>query len=168
MREILAMSRELHELLLVHLNEMVRSISKKLKTSMAPHYQQINNSVLNGRVIELVSAFLESIKKDLIPLVTYIQKITEQRIVEGFFLSEIQLALGLLENHAWKIVIENISQDEKVKQLWKISSTIGAAKDQLAQIYLRHHERPEAATDRLQGKLDELFKGTDAPPLQDD
>lgn len=139
------MSGELHNLLFENLHELISSISKTLQGLLAPAYQQINGADLYNRVSELVSAFLQSINKGLVPLTSYIQQITRLRGAEGTFLSEIQLALGLLEERAWKIVIDNTSRNGQIDQLWQISSTIGAARDQLAQSYLLHKERGNEA-----------------------
>ncbi len=162
------MSDKLHKLLFVSSHEIVQSILEQLQGSLTPHYEQMDLDQLTGRVVLLVGTFMESIKKDAIPFVTYIQQIAEERISEGIFLKEVQLALTILEEQVWQLVTAQAPRDDQVAHLRRVSYTIGAAKDQLAQIYLRRTEQAERRASSLESRLEALFTGTDSPPVHEE
>jgi hypothetical protein len=158
------MSDRLHDLLFEHSHAMVEHLVRQLRAAPQTHYRRLTPGLLSGRTVELVGTFVESIRRDLLPFVAYVQEIVEERILEGFSLGEIQHALSLLEDFAWQLVIDHSPPELQVEQLRRISCTVGAAKDQLARVYLRHMERAEARAAGLERRLEQLFKGTDPPP----
>lgn len=133
-----------------------------LRTSLAPHYQQADRELLLRRCRLLIEAFLSTADGDPNALARHVRKITEERIGEGYYLSEIQRALNALEARAWDAAINGSSVADLVGHLTLIRDAIGQAKDDLARIYLAHKEQADATIARLEREIAELFKGTDA------
>jgi hypothetical protein len=124
--------------------------------------------LLRGRAGDLVQSFLRSIKEKPALFLAYLTGIVENRISEGVFLHEIQTVLQILEEKAWWLVVDDVPMADQVRGLSRITGTIGAAKDQIAHIYLRHLERAELRAAVLQRCLDEQAKGTVSEPVGED
>ncbi len=159
------MSRNFIEVLLQNQAVLSETIIARLKTSGAVHYQNMDGGVLQRRVDILVDCFLKSMKNRPGVFINYLKKIAEERIPEGIFLHEIQTVLQILEEKSWQLVVENMPQMDQVRCLSQITGTIGAAKDQLAHVYLQHLEKAEMNAAFLKGRLDEMAKGTDSGPV---
>ena len=165
------MSHALFELMHGRRDDLIETVVRRLRSSTAPHYQNLDPDLLRGRSERLVDTFLTALDDAPADFVRFIRRISEERISEGFFLPEIQTALNILEERAWQVAAAEAPAGDAealVRDLGLITGTIGAAKDQLARIYLQRKEQAESRADRLQARLDELFKGTDAPPLVED
>ncbi|MFH1809722.1 MAG: hypothetical protein ABIJ09_13325 [Pseudomonadota bacterium] len=148
--------------------ELVETILRALQSSSARHYRGTELPVLAERVERLVDTFIESLHKDPARFVTYVRALAGERLAEGFPLREVQLALNLLGEAAWKVGAAGTELKQVVSDLGATTGIIGCAKDQLALIYLEQKEEAQASVVRLQGKLRELFGGTDAHELPDD
>jgi len=149
-------------------DELVDMVCKRLKSSDAPHYRQTGSVELRERSEALVDAFLGSAKGDPAAFVAYIGKLAEERIAEGFVLREIQLALSILEEQAWQVAVECSTISSLVPHLSLVTTTIGRAKDRLAEIFLDHKQRAESRAGQLERRLEALFKGTDGVDLSED
>jgi hypothetical protein len=141
--------------------ELAAALFEGLRASRRSHYGTIDAADLTRRCARLVDAFLASLEGGPAAFVDYVRRITEERIAEGFYLPEIQQALSLLEARAWQIVVERSSVGALVGHLSAVTGTIGAAKDELARLYLAHKQRAEADLARLQ--TSRLFAGTEGP-----
>lgn len=162
------MSSNFIDVLLENRTALSESVTARLSTSGAVHYRTLDGDVLQGRVDKLIDTFLKSVQKKPAIFLSYIKEVTEERISEGFFLHEIQTALQILEEKSWKLVIEHLPLEEQVRCLSQITGTIGTAKDHLAHIYLEHLEKAEMTTALLQRRLEEMSKGTDSGPVDED
>lgn len=162
------MSNCINEVLLENKAALKEVIVARLKTSGAEHYLTMDKDVLQSRVDTLVDTFLKSMNKRPGVFITYIKQIAEERISEGVFLHEIQVVIQILEEKAWRLVVENIPQSDQVRCLSQITGTIGVAKDQLAHVYLQHLEKAEMNAAFLQWRLDEMAKGTDSGPVAEE
>ncbi len=151
-----------HALVAPRRDELVQALCKRLKSSESPNYRKVKQELLRSRCEKLVDAFLRSSKGDPAPFAAYIEQLTEERISEGYFLPEIQLLLSMLEEHAWSIAVEGSSIASLVPNLTLVTSTIGQAKDRLAQIFLAHKQRAETAAASLERRLEVCMQGTDA------
>jgi hypothetical protein len=162
------MSNCINEVLLRNKAVLSETIIARLKTSGAVHYQAMDRNILQSRIDNLVDTFLKAMNKRPGVFVTYLKQIAEDRISEGVFLHEIQVVMQILEEKSWRLVVENIPQSDQVRCLSQITGTIGAAKDQLAHIYLQHLEKAEKDAAFLKWRLDEMVKGTDSGPVVDE
>jgi hypothetical protein len=161
-------SRELYELLLQRRSELAASVAERLRAPDAPHYSQLDPGRLQERATQLVHVLLESVADLPATFVHYIQGTADERIGEGYFLDEIQLALSALEARAWQIVVQESRCEDHARHLAQVSTIVGAAKDHLARVYLCHKRRAEARVARLEQRLLELSRGTDAAPETDE
>lgn len=138
---------------------LTEAVSTGLRNADAPHYASIDAGALDERCHRLVDAFLASMAGSPAVFVEYVRGMTVERIGEGYYLREIQLALSLLESRAWHFVAERSNAASVVRDLGVVTATVGAAKDELARIYLEHKERAEAECVRLTASR--LFAGTE-------
>jgi hypothetical protein len=149
-------------------DDLVTTIVRRLKSSSAPHYRKIDQQLLRGRSERLVDSFLRAMRGEYAPFVDYVEKLTAERIDEGYHLQEIQLALSILEERSWQVAVEHCDVATLVPTLALVTTTIGTAKDRLAQLYLAHKERCESRVASLEKRCEELFKGTEGHALPDD
>ncbi len=116
-------------------------VSTQVRIPSAPHYQDRVKQLLGVRAERLIQEYLESVRTESTGFIDYVRSLAEERIQEGFRLSEIQMALNIFGEEIWQLCTE--SEPDKYKQLRYLSQmfiTIGAAKDQVAQVYLRQRE----------------------------
>jgi hypothetical protein len=119
-------------------------------------------------VARLVDAFVESLAEQPQSFVRHVESIVTERIASGFALEEIQTALTLLEERVWGLVVAECPASEHAPYLARATSTIGCAKDRLAQLYLSELHRQLARVERCERRLEALFRGTaDAPPMDE-
>ncbi len=163
------MSTELYDLMIQHEDELIERLVQRLRASSAPHYLDIDINLLERRAANVVEAFLIALAEDPGSFVAYIREIAEERLAEGFLIGEVQCALNVLEENAWKIVVAHAVLQDQVGYLSLITGTVGAAKDALARVYLNRMEVALAKTDRLERKIDELSNGAvDGASLDDE
>lgn len=155
------MSKALYELIRAD-TTLPEQLMGDLRTALAPHYQQADRELLLRRCRALVDAFLEAAHGDAAALARHVRNITEERIGEGYYLSEIQRALNALEARAWEAAVNGSNVADLVSHLTLIRDAVGQAKDNLARIYLAHKEQADATIARLEREIEELFKGTEA------
>jgi hypothetical protein len=156
------MATHLRELLAPHRAALITAVFDGLRGSTAPHYQVIDPTLLNQRALRLVDAFLAANGAPP-PFIGYIQQLSLERICEGYYLNEIQTALNLLDAEAWELVAESAAPTEVVRLLGHVCRTVGAAKDELARIYLARAQDCEERAGHLERRLEDLFKGTEGP-----
>lgn len=158
------MTSDLGTLVAAEAGAIADHVRHGLQSEQAPHYHGLCDSLLRLRCRRLVEAFVEATSGDPEPFVAYVRGIAAERIAEGIGLDEIQRALTLLEGRAWTAVIERASIGHLVEDLGVVTSTIGRAKDELAQVYVSD-ERAAAAR---AFDVPALFAGTDSRPDTDD
>jgi hypothetical protein len=108
-------------------------------------YQAKNAALLWRRAERLVAAFLRSVESQPSVFIAHVDAVAEARMAEGVFLHEMQMALQILEETAWRLVVESAVPAEQIRCLGQVTCVIGAAKDRLAQLYLQRLERAESA-----------------------
>jgi hypothetical protein len=139
--------------------DLTDAVVAGLRKAGAPHYGAIEPAELERRCRLLAEAFLASMDGNPAVFVEYVRGITDERIGEGYFLAEIQQALSLLEARVWHLVAERSNVRSLVPNLGIVTATVGAAKDELARVFLAHKQRAEAECARLQ--TSRLFEGTE-------
>jgi len=161
-------SRALYSLMIQHRTELASAVAQRLMGSDVPHYRELGPSVVQDRSTRLVHALLESLANLPSSFVDYILLIAGERMGQGYFLKEMQVALSVLEERSWQIVVAGFRCEEHADQLARLTSTIGAAKDALARAYLERKRQAEARVALLEQQLQVLSRGTDAPPVDGD
>jgi hypothetical protein len=153
------MPNPLHDIVQLHEATLVDTLTQRLAAANAPHYSDLDPAILRLRCSRLVESFRTALRGDPQPFVDFVRQIVLDRISEGFWLREVQLALTLLEERAWKLAVDESPIAALVPNLGTITRTIGQAKDELARLYLAHAERADREVVDLQARLDELWKG---------
>jgi hypothetical protein len=74
-------------------------------------------------------------EKSVMPMVSYVEQIAEQRFYSGFDLQEVQTAFNILEEHIWKYILEDVPLGAQAEALSLISSIVGSGKDALARTF---------------------------------
>jgi len=146
----------LYQLLLDSENEFVNDILTHLRQSTARHYLAEDQDRLHRRVQKLVAHFVMSVHEYPDRFVAYVADMARERIAEGYALQEILMALRILEEKAWRLTIESLVQPALVPALCRVTGTIGAAKDELAAVYLGHLEHAEQAAQLWQSRCEDL------------
>jgi len=140
-------------------------VRQGLQSEKAPHYLGLSDGLLRLRCRRFVEAFVEAMRGDPEPFVSYVLSIAAERIAEGVGLAELQRALTLLEARAWTTVTERAPIARLLDDLHVVIRTIGIAKDELAQTYVAGTRRAVPAPQELEVRA--LFAGTDAAPEAD-
>lgn len=146
----------LYQAFLDNENELVADIMRQLKHSTAKHYVEIEQDMLHLRIQKLVANFAISLRDRPGRFVAYIEEMAEERIAEGYVLNEILMALRILEERAWRVAIEDMPRPAQITAISRVTGTVGAAKDKLANIYIRHLERAEQEALVWQRRYEEL------------
>jgi hypothetical protein len=108
-----------------------------MKGARLKHYALGGPEITKQKMDTLYNIIYQSIKeKNLIPIVSYFEKMAEKRFESGFELQEVQTAVNVLEESMWKHILEELSQEDQPKALGLISSIIGSGKDTLARTYV--------------------------------
>jgi hypothetical protein len=150
----------LHDIVQSHEAELVETLTQRLAAANAPHYRDLDPLILRLRCTRLIESFRSGLRGDPQPFVDFVRNMVQDRISEGFWLREVQLALTILEERAWKVAVDESTFASLVPNLGTITRTTGLAKDELARVYLAHAERADREVVDLQAKLTELFKGS--------
>ena len=79
-------------------------------------------------------------EKNLFPMVSYVEKMAEERFNSGFDLQEVQTAINVLEEYMWKQIIGDLPAGAQAEALRIISSILGSAKDAIARKYVDLHK----------------------------
>lgn len=138
------MSDLLYRVVLEREMELVNEIHRQLVHSTAQHYKDLEWEILLRRVESLVAYFLMSVRETPDLFINYIAEAVEERIAEGFRLAEILMAMRILEEKVWLVIVEDIPLPGRTSALAKVTGTIGAAKDLLAVSYVKHTAKEEA------------------------
>ena len=90
----------------------------------------------HNKITFLFDHIVKGVKeKNVIPMVTYVEQIAEQRFKSGFDLQEVQTAFNALEENIWKYILEYVPIGSQAEALRLISSIIGSGKDTLARTF---------------------------------
>jgi len=110
--------------------EIIKDCLKKLDRMGLEHYQK--KDVLD----DFYKALEESIKiESSINVVSFTEKLAEERYYAGYKLSEVQTTFNCIEKVIWKKIYHELHGDDFAKAISLISTIMGAAKDILARKY---------------------------------
>jgi len=135
------MNHQLYELIESNRDVLRARVSNQVQVPYAPHYQAREKLLLGVRVERLIQEYLDSVRTESTGFVDYVRNLADERFREGYRLSEIQMALNIFNEELWQLCSE--TEKDKYQLLRYLSQmyiTIGAAKDQVAQMYLRQKE----------------------------
>jgi hypothetical protein len=162
------MSALLADVLSRHEQPIVDRIVDQLNVESLRHYHELAGDQLRARIQNMIRSFAEAVEANPATFVVYMVAIGRERIAEGFGLNEVQAALGYLEQHIWHLVTEDVGAEERVNCLARITWIIGAAKDQLALVYLESLANDGPVMNVNPDRLESLAKGTDPAPVTEE
>jgi hypothetical protein len=140
------MSEQLYRLLLEHETDLVNEVQRELMHSTARHYRDLEWETLLRRVEGMTAHLLMSLRETPVLFVDYITEIATRRIEEGCGVDEILMAMRILEERVWPIVEQGVPLTELARALAQVTGTIGAAKDQVAVIYVEQAKQRRNAS----------------------
>jgi hypothetical protein len=125
------------ELLEKSSDAVVSNATNIMTRARIKNYENEGNDSIRRKLIVLYDLTLRGVKeKNLIPMVSYVEKMAEERFNSGFGLGEVQTALNVLEEAIWKQITKLMSPAEQAEALGLISSILGSGKDILARTYV--------------------------------
>jgi hypothetical protein len=160
-----AMNTKLCQIVSENRDSLQDEIFLRLNAAGALNSHVLDEDLLRERVAKLVGAFLGSLRDHPDVFVSYVERITAERIEEGVVLHELQLAMVVLEENVWQLVIESVPLPDQVRSLGLVTLIIGTAKDRVAGIYLNHLEMVESEINFLRRCSGLLAQGTDSEAI---
>jgi len=128
---------EIHKFLSDNSAEILDAACSSLSRAKLKHYDCSAESENRSRLEKLLKLTTEAIKKkNLLPMVNYMEKTAKERYNAGFDYSEVHSAINVLEETVWKKINSNIDPSEIGEALGLVSTVLGAAKESLALSYI--------------------------------
>ena len=149
-------------------DQLETEIFLRLSAAAVLNGHVVPEPVLRGRVRLLVDAFLGALGPVEDGFRNYIEAITAERVHEGMSLHELQLALQVLEERTWQLIVESVPMAQQVSCLARITSVVGEAKDRIAHVFLHEMEAAEAGRDFACRNVVRLSAGTDPGLVSED
>jgi hypothetical protein len=128
-----------------------------LARAQVRHYAAVGDQTIRERLSALFDQLVTALaRRDLRPIVSYAEKIADERFEGRYDLSEVQVAFNALEEATWSCVLAELSPSEFAHAIGLISTVLGTGKDALACRYVAR-----AAQTRVESlDLTALFGGT--------
>ncbi len=101
------MNTQFYSLLKEEQDDLVLEAVNRLKTSTATHYSHADVNNLRSRFNKLIQEFILSAMGEQEGFAEYLQKISNDRIREGYDFSEVQDALNTIESLVWRLCRES-------------------------------------------------------------
>jgi len=130
-----------------------------LQRSQVGHYAAAGEVFTRQRLADLFDLVVSGIRaRDLTAVVSYAEKVADERYRAGFDISEVQTAFNSLEEVMWRRVVAAEPPEDLAEAIGLLGTVLGAGKDALARQYV------SLATHRHVPSLDltALFEGTDS------
>ena len=157
------MGTKLRRMLDKHRDKLVASIVTELRSSDEEQFQHMDQAVLEERISHLVDEFLGAMESKEATFTEFILRLTEERMAEGDYLSEIRTALNTLSEEACDLAMKHSGADKVDKHLLRIWRTINQAKDELVHTYYLKKRQAESRLRALEGPR-ESSAGSRTPP----
>ncbi len=117
--------------------EILDNVVSTLSKYRLKHYDG-DVKQLHSKMALLYDYAVKGVKEhNVMPMVSYVEKMAEKRFMSGFDLQEVQTAFNVLEEVIWKYILENVAAGAQAEDLGMISSIIGSGKDTLARTFLK-------------------------------
>jgi hypothetical protein len=125
------------ELLDSKAEEIINGASEAMKRAGMKHFDSDTPEQIRKRVTMLYHLTERGVKeKNLFPMVSYVEKMAEERFTAGFDLQEVQTAINVLEEYLWRYISEELPPAALADALRLVSSILGGTKDALARKYV--------------------------------
>jgi len=150
---------KLLELLSERESLIVDEASEALARSQLRHYTSAGAAWNRQRLADLYTLMRTCVaKRNLMPLIEYMDQIARERFEAGFAIHEVQTAVNVLEESIWRQISQSVPPDELAEAFGLVSTVLGTAKDTLARSYVTLASQSKAPSLNLNA----LFQGTAA------
>jgi hypothetical protein len=117
--------------------EIINGAAAAMQRTSMKHYDAETPEQLRKKLTMLYHLTERGVKeKNVFPMISYVEKMAEERYASGFDLQEVQTAINVLEEYMWQQVIDDLPAGAQADALRIISSILGGAKDALARKYV--------------------------------
>lgn len=125
------------ELLEQNKEAILKEATESVSRSHLEHYEKAGKEQVEERLRKLLQLTVLSMKERRLSFVNeYAERLAKERFASGYDLREIQIAINVLEEAIWQIVVKRIAAAELAQTLGLVSTVLGSAKDTLAQTYV--------------------------------
>jgi hypothetical protein len=128
-----------------------------------PAYQGPGGNGLCVRVERLLDALQAATGENPSALCEHIDAVAAERMHDGNLLEEIQQALRVLEEAAWRLAPDRLPLQDQVAVLGHLGLAVGRARDYLARLYQTRSNRAELRAARLERRLETLSRARVSP-----
>ena len=129
-----------------------------LNRSHLKHYTAAGAAWNRERLADLFRLTRDCVAgRDLIPLLTYMEQIAQERFAAGFDIHEVQTAVNVLEESIWRHISQTLPPADLAEAFGLVGTVLGAGKDALARAYVSLASQSKAPSLNLSA----LFAGTD-------
>lgn len=126
---------------------ILKEATEGVSRSHLEHYERIGKKQVEDRFRKLLHLTIQSMKEKKLSFINeYAQDLAQERFAAGYDLREIQIAINVLEEAIWKIVVKETVPAELAQALGLVSTVLGSAKDTLAQTYVSLASKTKAAS----------------------
>jgi hypothetical protein len=145
---------DIQTLLEDNIDEIIISASNQIGCVRLKGYTKSGETETKIKLENLYRKLLECVKdKELLPMVSYTEKIAKERFTAGYDLHEVQTAINTLEELIWQKIFKEIKPDKLAESLGLVSTILGAGKDNLARTYVALATKTKASAINLQNLL---------------
>lgn len=148
----------LRKMLATHRDGIVDFVTTGLQKGDSTRYQKIDGQLLRTRVAALVDAFLAAMGGRRQGFIDFVRRLTEERLVEGYFVYEIIAVLNLMEGRVCDLVGKDSSERAVDRNLEYVSRTVSLTKDELVKIYFLGKQAADSRVDALERKLQDATR----------
>jgi hypothetical protein len=150
---------DLIKLLESHTDKIITDAYNSVCKDKLKGYSKVGKEKTKAKLSDLFKKVLQCVKKkELIPMLSYTEKIAKERCASGYDLFEVQTAINSLEVAIWSIIFKEVKPEKLAEYLGLISTVLGAGKDNLARTYVSLATKSKAPSLNLQN----LFAGSES------
>ena len=133
------------ELLETRAAEIIGGATEAMQRTSMKHYDAETPEQIRKKLTMLYHLTERGVnEKNAFPMVSYIEKMAEERFAAGFDLQEVQTAINVLEEYMWRQITEDLPSGAQADALRIIGSILGGAKDALARKYVNMNKSVKA------------------------
>jgi hypothetical protein len=150
---------DLIKLLETNSDKIISDAYKAVQKDKLKGYSKVGQEKTKTKLTNLFKKVQQCVKKkELIPMLSYTEKIAKERFSSGYDLFEVQTAINSLEVAIWSVIFKEVKPEKLAEYLGLISTVLGAGKDHLARTYVSLATKSKAPSLNLQN----LFAGSES------
>lgn len=116
---------------------VVQEATAIVQRARLEHYAQAGAEESRERFDRLYELLVQSIEsRNLVAIMEHMERVAKDRFQSGYDLREVQMAINVLEESVWKVVVDRMPPDQLAESLGLVGTVLGAAKDSLARAYV--------------------------------